>query len=119
MSDVNSDRTTEKRSDPKYDYWDECIAIAFEEAGITATREQGEYVAGAVQGSHENYGMAHYTPPSSDRLEEAERKWTARLDARQKELDALRKEADDRADDLIRSNRRLRWKIEELEKASG
>lgn len=40
------------------DYWKECIEIAFEDAGITATKEQIELVAGAVEGGHENYGMA-------------------------------------------------------------
>jgi len=41
------------------DYWKECIDIAFDEAGVEATGEQREFVAGAVEGGHENYGMAH------------------------------------------------------------
>lgn len=41
------------------DYWDECIAEAFEDAGIEATADQIETVAGWVEGAHENYGMAH------------------------------------------------------------
>lgn len=41
------------------DYWRECIDIAFDDAGITATDEQRELVAAAVAGGHENYGMAH------------------------------------------------------------
>ena len=40
------------------DYWRECIDIAFDEAGIEATEAQREE-AGAVEGGHENYGMAH------------------------------------------------------------
>ena len=40
------------------DYWKECISEAFDEAGITATEEQIAMVAGDVQVSHENYGMA-------------------------------------------------------------
>ncbi len=40
------------------DYWNECIAEAFEDAGIIATKEQIENVAGWVDGAHENYGMA-------------------------------------------------------------
>lgn len=40
------------------DYWQECIAEAFEDAGITATKEQIETVVSWVEGAHENYGMA-------------------------------------------------------------
>lgn len=41
------------------DYWKECIESSFEEAGIVATSEQIEAVAGDVEVSSENYGMAH------------------------------------------------------------
>lgn len=41
------------------EYWEECIEIAFEEYGIVATKEQIKQVAGDVEVSHENYGMAH------------------------------------------------------------
>lgn len=40
------------------DYWTECIEVAFDEAGINATDEQIQCVAGAVEGGAENYGMA-------------------------------------------------------------
>lgn len=40
------------------DYWRECIDCAFDEAGIDATDDQRELVAGAVEGAHENHGMA-------------------------------------------------------------
>lgn len=41
------------------EYWDECISIAFEEAGITATKKQIELVAADIASGHDNYGMAH------------------------------------------------------------
>lgn len=41
------------------DYWEECIRSSFDEAGIEATKEQIEIVAGDVAGGCENYGMAH------------------------------------------------------------
>ena len=41
------------------DYWQECIELSFEEHGIDATDEQIQNVAGDVEVSHENYGMAH------------------------------------------------------------
>ncbi len=40
------------------DYWNECIEAAFSDAGIEATPEQIDQVAGDVEGAHENYGMA-------------------------------------------------------------
>ena len=41
------------------DYWKDTIDEAFEDAGITATKEQRECVAGWVEGNHDNYGLAH------------------------------------------------------------
>lgn len=41
------------------DYWQECIDEAFEDAGISASKEQIEIVVSWVEGAHENYGMAH------------------------------------------------------------
>lgn len=40
-------------------YWIDCIEAAFEEANITATKEQILQVAGDVETSHELYGQAH------------------------------------------------------------
>lgn len=58
-------------SDPYFEYWDECISVALEEAGLDATREQIELIAGQVQGAHENYGMAfgHDCIPDPSALE--------------------------------------------------
>ena len=39
-------------------YWNECIAEAFDSAEIKATQEQIDEVAGWAEGAHENYGMA-------------------------------------------------------------
>src|SRR5579864_229772 len=46
------------------EYWRECIACAAEECDLVLTPEQVNYLAEAVQGSHENYGMAFYQPES-------------------------------------------------------
>lgn len=40
------------------DYWEECISEAFEDAGISATKEQLDTVVNWVDGAHENYGLA-------------------------------------------------------------
>lgn len=41
------------------DYWEECIAEAFEDAGITATKDQIGTVVCWVEGAHDNFSMAH------------------------------------------------------------
>jgi len=41
------------------DYWKDCVSEAMDEAGIKATDAQIEFVADAVDGAHENYGLAH------------------------------------------------------------
>lgn len=41
------------------DYWEECVSEAFDDAGITATKEQIDTVASWVEGAHDNFGMAH------------------------------------------------------------
>lgn len=53
------------------DYWKECIEAAFNDAGIEATPEQIEAVAGDVECGHENYGMAfgHDAIPNPMHLE--------------------------------------------------
>ncbi|MFT3806067.1 hypothetical protein [Arenimonas sp.] len=72
------------------DYWSECVAIAAEECGATLTAEQIEHIAGSVEGAHENYGMAFYQPPASDRIGDIERDWRKKLDDLQREFDAYR-----------------------------
>jgi len=52
------------------DYWHECIAEAFDEAGIVATMEQIDTVVDWVEGAHENYGMAHGHDCIANPLEE-------------------------------------------------
>jgi 23S rRNA A1618 N6-methylase RlmF len=73
-----------------FDYWEECIAITAEECELPLTKEQLEYLAEAVSGAHENYGMAFYSPPDSDRISDIERGWKKKLDDLQKEFDAYR-----------------------------
>ncbi|MEO8298762.1 MAG: hypothetical protein ABI574_13245 [Burkholderiales bacterium] len=76
------------------DYWSECIAIAAEECDLTLTPEQLAYLASAASSGHEHYGMAFYSPPPSDRLNEIERDGARKLAALQKEFDAYRGNAE-------------------------
>jgi hypothetical protein len=70
------------------EYWQECIANAAEEAGATLTHEQINEIAGSVHGAHENYGMAFYSPPASDRIHAVEREQQAKYDRLKADFDA-------------------------------
>lgn len=76
------------------DYWKECISIASEECDLKMTPEQLTYLAGAVEGGHEHYGMAFYSPPWSDRMGDIEAELKARLKRLQAEFDAYRNNAE-------------------------
>jgi hypothetical protein len=67
------------------DYWKECIDIAADECSLQMTSEQLECLAKSVQAGHENYGMAFYSPPASDRIADIEREWKAKLKAQQEQ----------------------------------
>lgn len=75
-------------------YWEECILEAAEECGLTLTSDQLQRLAGAVEVSHENYGMAFYSPPASDRMKDIEREWKAKLEAKEQELERYRTNAE-------------------------
>ena len=76
------------------DYWRECVSNAAEECGAVLTPEQVNEIADSVQGAHENYGMAFYSPPPSDRIHAVEREGNAKLVALQAEFDAYRDNAE-------------------------
>jgi len=63
------------------DYWEECISEAAEECGLSMTPEQLRAVADAVMAAHDCYGMAFYSPPSSDRIHAVEQEWQQKCDA--------------------------------------
>lgn len=81
------------------EYWDEAVAVAFDEADAWSlyealTKEQRAFIAASLAGSHEHYGMAHYTPPASDREAVLQREADAKLKALQREFDAYREDAE-------------------------
>jgi len=76
------------------DYWKECIAEAADECGLKMTGEQLECLAEGVEGAHECYGMAFYSPPSTDRLDDIEREWKSKYEALQREFDRYRGNAE-------------------------
>ena len=77
------------------DYWTETIAEAFEDAGITATEEQIQTVAGWAEGAHENYGMAHgydsIPSPASTEIDMLKKAHEKELEEMQRQIDCYRK----------------------------
>lgn len=76
------------------DYWKECIAIAAEECDLKLTEEQLQCLADGASGGHEHYGMAFYSPPASERLDEIEREHAAKLKALEREFEQYRDNAE-------------------------
>lgn len=76
------------------DYWKECISIAADECELSMTSEQLECLAVSVSGGHENYGMAFYSPPDSDRYADLEREWEAKYKALEKTLSNYQRNAE-------------------------
>jgi hypothetical protein len=82
------------------DYWQECMAIAAEECGLTLTPEQLDCLASSA-----DYGMAFYSPPPSERLSEIEDAWKAKLKSLQTEFDAYRDRAETAVKQALRVHR--------------
>ena len=75
-------------------YWIEAVGEALDCANVQATDAQRKDIAKAIEISHECYGMAFYSPPSSDRVSSVEREWKAKFDALQSEFDRYRNGAE-------------------------
>jgi hypothetical protein len=69
------------------DYWKESISNAAENCGLELTDAQLLEMAEAVLIDHENYGMAFYSPPSTDRLAAIESEHQSRYDRLKAEFD--------------------------------
>lgn len=76
------------------DYWSECIAIAAEECGLELTPEQLACLADSASGGHEHYGMAFYSPPTSERLDQIEREHKDRYARLEAEFNKYRSNAE-------------------------
>jgi hypothetical protein len=69
------------------DYWKESISNAAENCGVELTDAQLLEMAEAVLVDHENYGMAFYSPPSTDRIAVIESEYRERYKRLQAEFD--------------------------------
>ena len=76
------------------DYWQECISTAADECDLKLTSEQLQYLAESVEGAHENYGLAFYSPPDSDRISSIESEWKAKYKELEKELEKYKHNAE-------------------------
>lgn len=76
------------------DYWKECISLGAEECGLSLTDEQLGALAESAKGGHQYYGMAFYSPPQSERLDDIEREWKAKMKRLQDEFDAYQENAE-------------------------
>lgn len=77
------------------DYWKECISIAADECDLSLTKEQLDCLASSVEGGHDNYGMAFYSPPASDRIDDMRRQYEERNMQLQKEFDQYRRNSEE------------------------
>lgn len=89
----------------KTDYYAECLAEAFESAGVEATREQIGEIARDVELAVEHQGMAFYEPPASDRYNEIEREWKAKYESLQKEFERYTQSAETAVRRALRQHR--------------
>lgn len=61
---------------------------------MSLTDEQLTCLAESVSGGHENYGMAFYSPPASDRYDDIEREWEGKYKELQSEFDKYKNNAE-------------------------
>lgn len=87
------------------DYWKECISLGAEDCELSLTDEQLCALAESVMGGHENYGMAFYSPPPSERMSDIEDEWKAKLKRLQSEFDAYRENAETAVKKALRQYR--------------
>lgn len=76
-------------------YWQQAFEVALDEMGLdhllaAMTAEQRAEMGEALNGSHECYSMAYYSPPASDRISEIERELKAKLKAAEADAERYR-----------------------------
>lgn len=72
------------------EYWREAVGQSADENGIVLTTEQINAIAADMESAHENYGMAFYSPPPSDRISVIESECAAKIKRIESERDEER-----------------------------
>ena len=91
--------------DKDLSYWSECIETAADECDLNMTAEQRLAIAENVSSWHENYGLAFYSPPSSERYDAIEREWKQKYEALKAEFEAYRGNAEKAVHQALRLGR--------------
>lgn len=91
-------------------YWQESFETTLDEMGLydfvkSLSDEQRAEIGKALNVSHENYGLSHYSPPPSDRTNSIEREWQGKIDRLQSEFDAYRSTAEKAVGRILRVHR--------------
>ena len=72
------------------EYWGNCIEESFEDAGISATKEQIDTVTDWVTGAHENFGLATgrecIPNPMFSELEDTKRELARQQESHERQL---------------------------------
>jgi hypothetical protein len=81
------------------EYWQEAVETALDEMGLyslveSMTAEQRAELGKALASSHQNYGMAFYSPPPSDRISAIERDYKARIKELEQDAERYRETAE-------------------------
>ncbi len=76
------------------DYWMECLSDGASECELDLSNEQLKCLAESARQGHEHYGMAFYSPPSTDRTSQIESEWKVRYDALQSRFDSYCRDAE-------------------------
>jgi hypothetical protein len=74
----------------QHDYWRECMSNASDKCGLDLTPEQLDCLASAAENGHDSYGMAFYSPPPSERINDIENEFKKKLQELQAEFDAYK-----------------------------
>ena len=95
------------------DYWQECISEGADECGVTFGPGQLATIARTVEVAHDNYGMAFYSPPASDRIAVITGEWEAKYKSLQADFDAYKRNASEAVKQSLHLRRDDQVTIEE------
>jgi hypothetical protein len=76
------------------DYFEECISESCSSCGIKLSTDDIQRISADVFIAHENYGMAFYSPPSTDRLSVIQNEADAKYKRLEQEFDRYRRGAE-------------------------
>lgn len=77
-----------------FDYWRGCISQAAEDCNLILTKEQLQCLSESVEISHNNYDMAFYSPPNSERLDDIEKEYKLKIKKMEKDFEIYKENAE-------------------------